>query len=252
LKANKQVFVVKQNRYSPPSEWLKKLVDSKTLGEIFMVQINCYWNRDDRYYKIPDQLILESNSENNGMIALMNLRMAKGLHPWKGSKELDGGVLFTQFSHFVDIMYWVFGDIRNIKTNLNCFNHGDTNDFADSGSSIFEFAKGGMGVLNFSTSVWDKNLESSMTVLGSKGSLKIGGQYMNEVKYCHIENYKMRVLTQTNPANDYGPYTGSAANHQFVIENVIDTLRGKGKITANALEGTKVVDIIERIYAAVK
>ncbi len=89
-----------------------------------------------------------------------------------------------------------------------------------------------------------------MTVIGSKGSLKIGGQYMNEVEYCHIENYEMPFLSETNPANNYGPYAGSAANHHLMIDNVIETLSGTGQITANALEGTKVVDIIERIYGA--
>jgi predicted dehydrogenase len=250
MQSNKQVFVVKQNRYSPPSVWLKNLAETKTLGEIFMVQINCYWNRDERYYRVPGQLTLEGNFENKTQTDIMKLRIAKGLHPWKGSIELDGGVLFTQFSHFIDIMYWVFGDIRNIKTNTTSFNHQETTAFADTGNSIFEFEKGGLGVINFSTSVWDKNMESSMTVIGSKGSLKIGGQYMNTVEYCHIENYDMPVLSETNQANSYGPYSGSAANHHLMIDNVIETLRGTGEITANALEGTKVVEIIERIYAA--
>jgi len=223
LNVNKQVFVVKQNRYSPPSKWLKEVIDSKVIGDLYMVQMNCYWNRDDRYYK-------------------------KG--GWKGTKSLDGGVLYTQFSHFIDIMFWVFGDIKNIKTNLVNFNHHDSTEFEDSGNSIFEFVNGGLGCINFSTSVWDTNMESSISVIGSKGSLKIGGQYMNEVEYCHIKDYEMPVLPPTNPPNDYGPFKGSAANHHYVIENVFNTLQGNDTITANALEGLKVVDIIERIYDA--
>jgi hypothetical protein len=89
-------------------------------------------------------------------------------------------------------------------------------------------------------------------VIGTKGSLKIGGQYMNEIECCHIENYQMPTLESTNPPNDYGPFKGSAANHHFVIENVVNTLNGKDTITANALEGMKVVDIIERIYNSAK
>jgi UDP-N-acetyl-2-amino-2-deoxyglucuronate dehydrogenase len=221
LQMSKMVFVVKQNRYSPPSKWLKEVVEKKIIGDVLMVQTNCYWNRDERYYK-------------------------KG--GWKGSRELDGGTLFTQFSHFVDIMYWVFGDVKNIKANFANFNHQSTIEFEDSGMVVFDFINGGMGVINYSTSVWDKNMESSMTVVGTKGSLKIGGQYMNEVEYCHIENYTLPQLAETNPPNDYGPYKGSAANHHYVIENVVDTLLGRGKIDTNALEGLKVVDIIERIY----
>jgi UDP-N-acetyl-2-amino-2-deoxyglucuronate dehydrogenase len=80
--------------------------------------------------------------------------------------------------------------------------------------------------------------------------VKIGGQYMNEVEYCHIKDYTMPELPPANPANDYGPYKGSAANHNFVIENVVDTINRNVAPTTNALEGLKVVEIIERIYTA--
>ena len=222
LQVHKNLFCVMQNRYSPPSVWIKQLIESKVLGEIFLVQLNCYWNRDDRYYK-------------------------KG--GWKGNNELDGGTLFTQFSHFIDIMYWLFGDIKDIQAKFNDFTHKHSTDFEDSGLVNFNFVNGGMGCINYSTSVWDTNLESSMTIIGKNGSVKIGGQYMNEVEYCHINNYSLPQLPPASPANDYGAYKGSAANHHFIIENVVDTLKGRTTITTNALEGLKVVDIIERIYA---
>ena len=222
LQVSRQVFCVMQNRYSPPSEWIKKIVEDGILGSIYMVQINCYWNRDSRYYKSDG---------------------------WKGKLALDGGTLFTQFSHFIDIMYWLFGDISDIQAKFNDFSHATLTDFEDSGMVNFNFVNGGMGSLNYSTSVWDKNLESSLTIVAEKGSVKIGGQYMNEVEYCHIENYEMPVLAEANPANDYGPYKGSAANHNYVYENVIDTLKNRTTITTNALEGLKVVEIIERIYS---
>jgi hypothetical protein len=91
-------------------------------------------------------------------------------------------------------------------------------------------------------------MESSMTIVAEKGSVKIGGQYMNEVEYCHIKDYTMPELAPTNPGNDYGAYKGSAQNHNYVIANVVDVLKGRDSITTNALEGLKVVDIIERIY----
>lgn len=221
LDVHRHVFVVMQNRYSPPSQWLKSVVDSGILGDIYMVQLNCYWNRDDRYYKPGG---------------------------WHGTAELDGGVLYTQFSHFIDILYWVFGDITNIQKKVSNFNHQHNTEFDDSGLITFDFVNGGMGAINFSTAVWDKNLESSLTLIARNGSLKIGGQYMNEVEYCHIKDYQMPELAATNPGNDYGAYKGSAANHNYVIQNVIDVMKGKGTITTNALEGLKVVDIIERIY----
>lgn len=91
-----------------------------------------------------------------------------------------------------------------------------------------------------------------MTIIGEKGSVKVGGQYMDKVEYCHIKDYQMPELKQTNPPNDYGPYKGSAANHHYVIENVVDVLKGRAAITTNALEGLKVVEIIERIYSSKK
>ena len=161
---------------------------------------------------------------------------------------MDGGTLFTQFSHFIDVMYWLFGDIKNIKSIIRNFNHQHSTEFEDSGVVHFEFVNGGIGNFNFSTSIFDKNLESSLTIIAEKGSVKIGGQYMNEVEYCHIKDYEMPVLEPTNPGNDYGAYKGSAQNHHYVIENVVDVLKHQKAISTNALEGMKIVDIIERIY----
>jgi predicted dehydrogenase len=121
-------------------------------------------------------------------------------------------------------------------------------EFEDSGLVNFDFVNGGIGCINFSTAVWNQNMESSMTIVAENGSIKIGGQYMNEVEYCHIKDYDMPILPPTNPGNDYGAYKGSAQNHNFIIANVIDVLRGRDSITTNALEGLKVVEIIEKIY----
>jgi UDP-N-acetyl-2-amino-2-deoxyglucuronate dehydrogenase len=222
LHHQKQVFCVMQNRYSPPSVWLKDILRRRVLGDIYMVQINCYWNRDERYY-------------------------TKG--NWHGTKDLDGGTLFTQFSHFIDIMYWLFGDIDQINGRTADFNHTNLTDFEDSGIVQFNFVNGGMGVLNYSTSVWSQNLESSITIIAENGTVKVGGQYMNEVEVCRIKNYEMPVLPPSNPPNDYGLYKGSAANHHYIFENVVDVLMGRAPITTNALEGLKVVEIIEKIYA---
>jgi UDP-N-acetyl-2-amino-2-deoxyglucuronate dehydrogenase len=222
LHVHKHLFAVMQNRYSPPSIWIKDLMTSGIMGKVYMVQLNCYWNRDNRYYK--------SDS-------------------WHGKADLDGGTLYTQFSHFIDILYWLFGDIQNIQGKFNDFNHHDLTDFEDSGFVSFDFINGGMGSINYSTSVWNQNLESSMTIIGEYGSVKIGGQYMDKVEYCHVKDYEMPELAATNPGNDYGAYKGSAQNHNFVIDNVVDVLKGRAAITTNALEGLKVVDMIERIYS---
>jgi UDP-N-acetyl-2-amino-2-deoxyglucuronate dehydrogenase len=216
LQKQKQVFCVMQNRYSPPSLWLKNLVGSGRLGKTFMVQINCYWNRDDRYYK--------PNAQNER---------------WHGKKDLDGGVLFTQFSHFIDLMYWCFGDITNIQARFNNFSHLHSTEFEDSGFVSFDFKDGGMGSLNYSTTVWDKNLESSITIIAEKGSVKVGGQYMDMVEYCHIKDYDMPTELKNITVGQ---------NHQYVIDNIVGVLQHQEAISVNALEGMKVVEIIERMY----
>ena len=207
----KHVFVVMQNRYSPPIVWLKEIIERNILGKIYSVQLNCFWNRDERYY--------HGN--------------------WHGKKDLDGGVLFTQFSHFIDIFYWLFGDIKNIQTKLRSFNHQHLTEFEDSGIVTFEFGNAAMGCLHFSTSVYDKNMESSITIIAESGSVKISGQYMDKLEYCHIKNYTTLQL----------PSPG-IANHSYFIQNVIQALNNKPAIISTAADGLKVVEIIEKIYAA--
>lgn len=226
----KQLFVVKQNRYSPPSQWMKEVVSSGKLGSIYEVHIRCFWNRDHRYYQ-------------DGPKSEIN---------WRGSLKYDGGVLFTQFSHFIDVMYWVFGDIENIQTRLFNHNHGQSTEFADSGMVHFDFLQGGAGSMQFSTSVLEENMESSMTVLAEKGSFKIGGQYMDTLEFAHIEGYEVPDLLPSLPPNDYGGFKGSAGNHAYVLQNVLDVLQGKAQVATGGEEGMKVVDIIERIYEAAK
>jgi UDP-N-acetyl-2-amino-2-deoxyglucuronate dehydrogenase len=209
LNRKKQVFVVMQNRYALTAQWLKKTVDSGALGKIFLVEINAFWNRDERYYK----------------------------GNWHGKKDLDGGTLFTQFSHFIDTIYWVFGNIKNISSRFFNFNHQELIEFEDSGIISFDLEKGGVGVFNYSTSVWDKNMESTLTIIAENGSLKISGQYMNELSFCHIKNVEIPIFEQI-PSD----------NHRFIIQNVVDVLQEKNNIATNALEGMKVVEMIEQIY----
>lgn len=219
---DRQIFCVMQNRYSPPAQWLKQIIDKGLLGQVFHVQVNCFWNRDERYYTGDS---------------------------WRGKLQQDGGTLFTQFSHFVDILYWLFGDVSGIQAHFRDFRNQQLTEFEDSGFLQFEFKLGGIGTLNFSTAVYAQNLESSMTIIAERGSIKVGGQYMDKVEYCHIQGYEMPSLRPSLPANDYGVYTGSASNHQYVFDNVIKTLQKKETPDTSAHDGLKVVEIIERFYA---
>ncbi len=224
-KANRRLFVVKQNRYNPPIVKLKKAIDKNILGNILSVQVNCFWNRSEQYY-------IESN--------------------WKGNKLLAGGTLFTQFSHFIDLMYWMIGDINDVYAITSNLAHKELIDFEDTGVVAFEFENGALGTLNYTVNSFSKNMEGSITVFGEKGTVKIGGQYLNVLEYQSIQNYKLQDVDENKLPNDYGYYQGSMSNHDKVYENVIDVLTQGGSVTTNAMEGLKTIQIIERIYSSTK
>jgi UDP-N-acetyl-2-amino-2-deoxyglucuronate dehydrogenase len=214
---DKEVFCVMQNRYSAPSAWLKGLLEKKGLGRIFLVTVNCFWNRDERYYQ-------------------------KG--SWKGTSDLDGGILFTQFSHFVDSLLWLFGDIADIQARFANFSHGDSTSFEDTGTVSFNFTAGGMGSFNFTTSVRDQNLESSMTVIAEKGTIRIGGQYMEKVETCTLEGYDAGSVV-ADEANARG-------NHVHIYTNIVSVLKRGANPDIDPLEAAKVVETIEKIYSRKK
>ena len=222
-KANKRLFVVKQNRFNPPIEALKDAIDKGHMGRIMNVQLNCYWNRRNQYYT-------EST--------------------WKGSRKLDGGTLFTQFSHFIDLLYWMVGDVQDIKAYTDNMMHDEVIEFEDSGVVLLKFFNGAMGTVNFTVNSFGKNMEGSLTIFGEKGTVKVGGQYLNELEYQNIEGYKIEGLAEGKPANQYGQYIGSMSNHDRVYENVRDVLKNSGIIATNGFEGLKTVEIISRIYMA--
>lgn len=222
----KLVFGVMQNRYSPASAWLKEVIASGQLGRVLQVHLNCFWNRDARYYQRADG----------------------SPHPWHGDPTLDGGVLFTQFAHFLDLLCWTFGDVAVDSARLTNQQHRAFHPFADTGLVQFSLPGGGVGTLNFSTVIWDRNFESTFTVIAERGTIKLGGQYMNQVRYCHAEQFPEPALPPGPTSNNYGPYQGSAANHHYVIDNVVDVLNGRACVATTAAEGRQVVALIEEIH----
>jgi UDP-N-acetyl-2-amino-2-deoxyglucuronate dehydrogenase len=222
-KAHRRLFVVKQNRYNPPVRAIKKALDENRLGKITSIQLNCFWNRNREYYSQSD---------------------------WKGTIKLDGGTLFTQFSHFIDLLYWMFGDVRRVEAITRNFCHDKLIEFEDSGVVIVEFYSGIIGTINYTVNSYAKNMEGSLTIFGENGTVKIGGQYLNELEYQNINNYIITDLPAGNPPNNYGQYVGSMSNHDMVYENVLDVLLNKGIIGTNGYEGLKTVEIIDKIYTA--
>lgn len=219
--SGKIIFAVKQNRYNPPVAAVKELIRSGRLGKIFMMQVNCFWNRSEQYY---------AQSE------------------WRGKKDKDGGCLFTQFSHFIDILYYLNGGIKEASGTLHNFAHQDNTEFEDSGSFILKAANGAIINFNFSTCAFEKNMEGSITLLAENGTLKIGGQYLNTLEYQCIQGEELPQINIVAKENDYGLYKGSMSNHDKVIQNVADVLNHNHAVMTGAEEGREVVGIIEMMY----
>jgi UDP-N-acetyl-2-amino-2-deoxyglucuronate dehydrogenase len=219
---NKTIFVVKQNRYNEPVQQVKKLISENVLGKIFVVNINCFWNRNEFYYN-------QSN--------------------WRGDKIKDGGCLYTQFSHFVDIMYYLFGNATAVKSVMQNFDHAYT-QIEDSGVCILMADNGAIINFNFSNCSYEKNMEGAITILAEHGTVKIGGQYLNTIEYQNIKNVQLPEINIVAKNNNYGQYQGSMSNHDLMIDNVINTLYGTDTIMTNAQQGKAVVQIITDMYAA--
>jgi len=221
-KAGRHLFIVKQNRFNPPVVAVKKLLDEKKLGNIYSVQLNCFWNRDAKYYE----------------------------NSWKGTMALDGGTLFTQFSHFIDLLYWMFGDVKQVKAFKKNFAHKNIIEFEDTGIVMLEFDNGVIGAINYTVNSFQKNMEGSLTIFGEKGTVKIGGQYLNELEYQRIQDHVIPDLPAGNKANEYGFYQGSMSNHDKVYSNLVDVINNNATMAVNSQDGLKTVQIIEKINAA--
>jgi UDP-N-acetyl-2-amino-2-deoxyglucuronate dehydrogenase len=221
---NKQLFIVKQNRFNPPVVAVKKVLDEKRLGKIYSIQLSCFWNRDKAYYE----------------------------NSWKGTLLLDGGTLYTQFSHFIDLLYWMFGDIKTAKGFFNNSAHQGVIEFEDSGVVALEFENDIIGTINYTVNSYKKNMEGSLAIFGEKGTVKIGGQYLNELVYQEIQDYIIEELPVGNPSNNYGRYEGSMSNHAEVYRQLITVLNGDVDKMTNSFDGLKTVEIIEKIYQSGK
>jgi UDP-N-acetyl-2-amino-2-deoxyglucuronate dehydrogenase len=221
---NKRLFAIKQNRFNPPVAAVKQAIDEGRLGKIYSIQLSCFWNRNEDYYK----------------------------NSWKGTMDMDGGTLYTQFSHFIDLLYWIVGDVRKAYALTKNFAHQGIIEFEDTGVVALEFYSGTIGTINYTVNSYGKNMEGSLTIFGEKGTVKIGGQYLNELEYQSIEDYVIANLPEGNKANNYGTYQGSMSNHDLVYKNLVEVLTDNATISANSFEALKTVEIIDKIYSASK
>lgn len=162
---------------------------------------------------------------------------------------MDGGILYTQFSHFIDLLYWFLGDIEQVSGQRSNYLHTDCIEFEDTGVAEIRMQNGAMGTLHYTINAVGGNMEGSLTLFGQKGTVKIGGQYLNRVDFFSVSGEAPPLLYDVNEPNDYGYYTGSMSNHKIVYEELIKALADPGYVVMEAAEALMSVSMIERIYA---
>lgn len=215
-----RLMVVKQNRYNAPVLATKAAIEKGALGPVLMVQCNVLWHRPDRYY---------------------------GESAWRGRADLDGGALWTQVSHFIDLMVWWCGDVVEATARLALRKHAV--EIEDCGTAQLRFSGGAIGTMFWTTCAPSRNVEGSITLVGRDGLVKIGGGYLNTIEHWEVGNIPAPVAAaSTDTPNAYGTYQGTSSNHHRVIADVArDVVSGTAAVV-DGREGLRTVRAIERIY----
>jgi UDP-N-acetyl-2-amino-2-deoxyglucuronate dehydrogenase len=214
---------VKQNRHNAPIRVLKKALDEGAFGKIFMVKCDVLWNRNDAYYSESD---------------------------WRGKKKSEGGSLFTQVSHFVDLLIWLFGDIKDVRALTDTLGHKNI-EIEDCGTAALGFKSGVLGNLFWTTCVYNKNYEGSITIIGERGTAKIGGQYLNKMEFWDVQSYPLP--EGADEVNIYERHNKlGKSNHSAVIKDLISKLKGRPSTIVDGTEGMKTIAAIETIYKNAK
>ncbi len=215
------LFVVKQNRLNPPVQLLKRAVDKGRFGRIYMANVTVRWTRPQEYY---DQ------------------------ESWRGTWEFDGGAIMNQASHYVDLMQWLLGPVESVMAKTAT--QARRIEAEDSGVAVIKFRSGALGVLEVNVLTYPRNLEGSITILGEKGSVKIGGTAVNKVEHWAFETYddddKLVETASTNPPNVYG------FGHEGYYRNLLPALRGSARPDTDGRAGRKSLELILGIYESAK
>lgn len=219
-RTGKKLWVVKQNRHNVPIRLAKDAMDRGLLGKIFMVKCDILWNRYQGYYDDS---------------------------PWRGRIDTEGGALFTQASHFIDLLIWWCGDVTESKAHIETQNHNIETE--DSGIAYLKFESGTLGSLVWTTCVHNKNYEGSITIIGETGTIKIGGRYLNKIEFWDVQGYPLPEDVEfSDKPNAYGKYQGTSSNHDKVYAALIEYLEAGKNATVDGFEGMKSIAAIEAIY----
>jgi UDP-N-acetyl-2-amino-2-deoxyglucuronate dehydrogenase len=219
--AGVQLFVVKQNRLNAPIQLLKRAVDKGRFGRIHMANCTVRWTRPQEYY---DQA------------------------PWRGTWEFDGGAFMNQASHYVDLVQWLVGPVESVMAKTAT--QARRIEAEDSGVAIFKFRNGALGSMEVSMLTYPRNLEGSITIMGDRGTVKIGGTAVNKVEHWTFDQYddddKAIETATTNPPNVYG------FGHEAYYHNVLSVLRGEARADTDGRAGRKSLELILGIYESAK
>jgi UDP-N-acetyl-2-amino-2-deoxyglucuronate dehydrogenase len=212
-----KLFVVKQNRLNPTINILKRTIEKGRFGKIFMVNVNVFWKREQEYYD-----------------------SAK----WRGTWELDGGAFLNQAVHYADLIQWLIGPVDSVMAHTETLKRNI--EAEDTGSVSLKFKNGAMGALNVTMLVYNQNLEGSITIIGEKGTVKLGGVAVNNVLHWEFESEDeddilIKESTYT-PKNIYG------FGHVGFYNNVINSVLGIEKPISDGKEGRKSLEIVQAIY----
>jgi len=219
--AGVQLFVVKQNRLNPPIQLLKRAIDKGRFGRIYLANTTVRWTRPQEYY---DQA------------------------PWRGTWEFDGGALLNQASHYVDLLQWLVGPVESVSAKTATL--ARRIEAEDTGVAVLKFRSGALGVIEVTMLTYPRNLEGSITILGEKGSVKIGGTAVNRVEHWTFSEYddddKRVDAATTSPPNVYG------FGHEGYYRNVLAVLRGEARPDTDGRAGRKSLELIVGIYESAK
>ena len=217
---NVLLSVVKQNRYNVPVKLAKDALERGMLGKIFMVKCDILWNRYQGYYDDS---------------------------PWRGQLDKEGGSLFTLASHFIDLLVWWFGDVKEVLSYMDTQNHQIETE--DSGCALLKFPSGTLGSLVWTTCVYSNNYEGSITIVGENGTIKIGGQYLNKIEYWDVNGFPLPdKIDYHDKPNLYGKYQGTSSNHDQVLQAIIEKLLKQDVEVVEGGEGMRSIAAIEKIY----
>lgn len=219
--AGVRLFVVKQNRRNTTLQLLKRAVDEKRFGKINMVHINVFWTRPQEYY---DQ--------------------AK----WRGTWELDGGALMNQASHYIDLIEWLIGPVDSIQAMTGTL--GRDIEVEDTGVMNIRWRSGALGSMSVTMLTYPKNMEGSITILGDKGSVRVGGVAVNDIQHWEFED-KKDYDEELESAN-YETTSVYGFGHPLYYKNVIDVLRGESEPETDGREGLKSLEVLIAAYLSAR